>query len=406
MRRYWLSSPLILIVTNILIFGAMLARSTYVHGPDNVLLTANLNVDQLRAWGGSYGPSTLGGQYWRLASSLFLHVNISHLAWNMLFLLILSAPLDRLIGRAKTLAIYLVTGVAGALTSLCWHPTRTSVGSSGAIDGLAGVLLALLMLAKCDLPRRHTLRVLLWAALTIIFSLIAGLRYEADDNAAHVGGLLAGLIIGVLLALIAQSQAPGRLSRERRLLVSSTAAQVVLLGIVIGLRNDVIELHRGQVALDKNDAASAVVHLQKFVTRNLGDVFGHSELGYAYSKLDREEEAASEYHQVLQIEPDNPVAQYDLARVYTLNHPDQAIPLYRASLPRLQQSSDKYMNFAIALKKTGNLPEAEAAAAKGVALDPKSALSQQILIEIALQRIKAEDAAKKPKSIDQLPRPN
>src|SRR5258708_17971284 len=169
-RIKWLSAAHILIAANFLIFWAMLAHSAYIPGAPKFMDTrvfAHFDSELLRKWGGNYGFLTLSGQYWRVITSLFLHLTMLHLTINMLFRWGLGMQLDRLFGRAKTFAIYLLTGVAASLVSLGWHPTGNSVGSSGAIYGLAGVLIALLGFAKLNLPRRNFISIFLWVAFLI-----------------------------------------------------------------------------------------------------------------------------------------------------------------------------------------------------------------------------------------------
>src|SRR6266481_420855 len=129
----WLSARNILIVANTLVFFAMLFNLAYLKGPDNTPVAGNFSLEQLLRWGANYGPYTLGGQYWRVVTSVFLHLNILHLAWNMLFLWRLGGLVQRLLGNAITFAIYILTGIGGSLLSLSWHPTTVSVGASGAV---------------------------------------------------------------------------------------------------------------------------------------------------------------------------------------------------------------------------------------------------------------------------------
>jgi membrane associated rhomboid family serine protease len=171
----WLSSTQLLIAANVLMFLSMLFYGIWHSGGQRFLDTpigTGFDDKALLLWGGNYGPLTLGGQYWRVVTCLFVHLNTFHLASNMLLLWRLGKPLERLLNRKRHLIIYLFTGATSSLTSLAWHPTSLKLGSSGAIFGQAGALIALLGFGKLNLPRRQTLGIVFWLVLMTPFGLI------------------------------------------------------------------------------------------------------------------------------------------------------------------------------------------------------------------------------------------
>jgi membrane associated rhomboid family serine protease len=225
----------------------MLCHSIWLSGVQRFLDTRigeYFDRKVLLLWGGDYGPLTLGGQYWRVLTSPFVHLNAFHLGINMFFLWGLGRQLDRLLARTQTLAIYLLTGVAGCLASLAWHPTYLHAGSSGAIYGQGGVLIALLALAKLNLPRRRTLGILLWIVFMMPFGLLLGHPDKTINYAAHAGGLLSGLAIGVFLAWSLRGPLSQRATRQRWALEITAFILFVSFGGVIAMRHQVVTYDR------------------------------------------------------------------------------------------------------------------------------------------------------------------
>lgn len=142
------------------------------------------------------------GQFWRLLTSIFLHAGIIHLVANLYALLFVGAVLEKAIGKNKFLLAYIVTGVFASLSSLIFHDNIVSVGASGAIFGLFGVLLALLHFKEFNVTDISKKNLLLSVGLFIFYNIIYGFNKPGIDNAAHIGGLLSGFIIGLSYYLI------------------------------------------------------------------------------------------------------------------------------------------------------------------------------------------------------------
>ncbi|HEV7673312.1 MAG TPA: rhomboid family intramembrane serine protease [Candidatus Angelobacter sp.] len=160
---------------------------------------ASFPADELLLWGGNYRPYTIGGgQFWRVVTYMFLHENLLHLGWNLLFLWRLGRLLDLLLGPVNTFAIYLFSGIGCALSSLCCSPTLIHVGASGGNAGLAGALICLVVFAKLNLSQRNWRSVFLWAALLTPIAIISGFRTEGVDSAGHLGGFVSGFLIGAV----------------------------------------------------------------------------------------------------------------------------------------------------------------------------------------------------------------
>ena len=141
-------------------------------------------------------------QYGRFLWSMFLHAGIEHLFNNMVMLYFMGTMIEKEIGHLPYGVIYFLSGLGGGLLSLYMklmlgNPAG-SVGASGAIFGLDGLLLAMVLFYRRPMPMVTPLRVCLMIAL----SLYAGLTSGNIDNAAHFGGLLVGLILGALFCLI------------------------------------------------------------------------------------------------------------------------------------------------------------------------------------------------------------
>lgn len=146
-------------------------------------------------WGGNFRPDVFDGQYWRLLTSMFLHGGVMHLAFNMYGLLFVGIFLEPVLGSNRYLLVYILTGLLASIASIIWHPATVSVGASGAIFGLYGVFLALLTTNL--FPPEIKKPFLINTALFVGYNLLMGLAGNTD-NAAHIGGLLSGLVLGYI----------------------------------------------------------------------------------------------------------------------------------------------------------------------------------------------------------------
>src|SRR5271169_3145472 len=169
-------------------------------------------VRELVVWGANVGAITFSGEWWRLITNIFLHGGLLHIAFNMWCLWNLGQLCESLYGRWTYAAIYLVCGVGASLASAAWHPYTPSVGASGAIFGLAGALIAAFKLGEFSVPRAALSGTLRSLGAFVVYNLIFGFAMPGIDNTAHIGGLVTGLIVGALIALIApqQGQTPRR----------------------------------------------------------------------------------------------------------------------------------------------------------------------------------------------------
>lgn len=161
---------------------------------------------ELVRFGGNVGALTISGEWWRLLTNVFVHGGLLHIAFNMWCLWNLGALAEALYGRWTYAAIYLICGVGASLASAGWHPYVPSVGASGAIFGLAGALLAAFKLGEFSVPRAALSGTLRSLGAFVVYNLIFGFALPGIDNAAHIGGLVTGLIVGALIALIAPHQ--------------------------------------------------------------------------------------------------------------------------------------------------------------------------------------------------------
>jgi rhomboid protease GluP len=182
-RKNFFITP-ILIDLNILIFIAMAVSGVNIFLPDN---------ESLLNWGANFRPLTLGGDWWRLITNCFLHIGVFHLLMNMYALLYIGLLLEPLLGRTRFLSAYILTGITASIASLWWHDLTISAGASGAIFGMYGVFLAML---TTDFIEKTTRKALLTSiGIFVGYNLVFGIK-AGIDNAAHIGGLLGGLVIG------------------------------------------------------------------------------------------------------------------------------------------------------------------------------------------------------------------
>ncbi|MCR5754331.1 MAG: rhomboid family intramembrane serine protease [Acetatifactor sp.] len=147
----------------------------------------------------SVGGVVAGKEFWRIATAMFLHGDINHLFNNMVLLFFMGAMIEKEVGHIKYAICFFLSGIGGNLLSLMYKilmgEMAASLGASGAIFGLDGLLLALVLFSKRKIENVTPARVVLMIAL----SLYSGFTGANIDNAAHVGGLLTGLLLGILL---------------------------------------------------------------------------------------------------------------------------------------------------------------------------------------------------------------
>jgi rhomboid protease GluP len=211
-----------LVGANVLIFVAMAVAGAGLLHPEALVHIA---------WGSNFGPLTVGGEWWRLATSTFIHFGVLHLLFNMWVLWSTGGLVERLFGHLRFTAIYAVAGVVGSLASVTWNPLVNSAGASGAIFGLIGAQLAFFLRGGHRIPpeviRAQRASILGFIAYSVIF----GLTVPGIDNAAHLGGLACGFCMGWLLARPLGAYSSVRVARGGIVLAALLACAIVPAGI-------------------------------------------------------------------------------------------------------------------------------------------------------------------------------
>ncbi len=165
---------------------------------------AVFDADIMLSMGAMSYSTVMDGAWYQLITSFFLHFGFSHLFNNMILLTYTGCELERRIGSIPYLCMYMLFGIAGNLVSLFWHHGGeeyvVSAGASGAIYGVIGALLVLLIMQQIKSPDLSPRRII----AMIVISIYHGLTSTGVDNGAHIGGLVAGLVGGFLLSKISQ----------------------------------------------------------------------------------------------------------------------------------------------------------------------------------------------------------
>jgi membrane associated rhomboid family serine protease len=278
----------------------------------------------IAGWGANIGQLTLGGEYWRLVTAGFIHANFFHIAFNMWCLLSLGRLSERLFGRWQTAAIYLVTGVGGALLSIAYNWDRSEVGASAAIFGIAGAILAGLKfgnLAVSAGERKSVISSLIFF-IVVNFALGTGsLPFLGGntDNMAHLGGFITGLLIGLPM---------GAFARHHRLYQLATV--VVTTGLLFAATRELVQMHPGaglavriERALHQQDYASAIPMLEEYTASNPENARGFLFLGHAYEQTNQKDKAVAAYERALKINPELSVAKEALDEIRGNSSPEK-----------------------------------------------------------------------------------
>ena len=169
----------------------------------------------LIAWGGDVPLLTLTGDTWRLLTAMFLHGGIVHLGLNMYVLAFTAPVVEYEFGTARMLAIYLAGGLLASCASVWWAEVRStpanmlalmtvSVGASGAVMALFGSLLTGLVLPTprfAHLPKHRQPGLNKGLIQAVAINVGMGFLIQGVDNSAHIGGLLGGIAVGLLMAV-------------------------------------------------------------------------------------------------------------------------------------------------------------------------------------------------------------
>jgi membrane associated rhomboid family serine protease/cytochrome c-type biogenesis protein CcmH/NrfG len=330
---------------------------------------------ELVQWGANAGALTLSGEWWRLLTCVFIHGGLLHIAFNMWCLWELGALAESLYGRWTFATLYLLCGVGASLASVIWNVHVLSVGASGAIFGLAGALIAAFKLGEFSVPRAAlsgTLRSLL---IFVGFNLIFGAASGVTDNAAHVGGLLTGLILGALVARFAPRQEDG----PPRVLIFGAAILAMVGGAYalahhygLPLRLGRANYGRARIEID-NSTPEMIAHLRQLVKRQPTFVPAHVALAKLYSGQHQFSSAEAELKRALELDPKDTEARLDLGNAYlNQNRPQDAENSFSGAVAQDANNADAHFGMGLALAAEKNDQAAVEEYKAAARLDPQS----------------------------------
>ena len=335
-RRAWPVATLAILALNLAVF----LLETF-HGDPS-------RPDVVLDFGASFGPYIRRGEYWRLVMPIFLHGGWWHLALNGYAIYVLGPFLERLYGYGRFVLLYVACGIGSSLLSSRLS-SNVSVGASGAIFGMAGVMLVAGYLHREAIPR-HWMRVFGRGMLPfIVLNLALGYAIPRIDNWGHLGGLATGLVLALLVPPLAHDRVLGSEGERPSQAVVVLPIAVVALAMFATFANyrtshEVTRiLAEGEQFRRNNQPDRALERFQEAARRAPRDDRPHLELGALYLSQKKLDNAIQEYQEAARLSPGSPEPQVGLGMAYQL----------KGDAARAQQA------FATALQQDPKSPDAQ-----------------------------------------------
>jgi membrane associated rhomboid family serine protease len=251
-RTPWVVVTPTLVALNVAIFVFMLFGAGALSDPQTLV-----------GWGANFGPRTTNGEWWRLATSMFVHSGMLHLVVNVAALVSIGFILERLVGGLAVAAVYVAAGVLASLVSLSVYPLSVSAGASGAIFGLYGLLLAssiwtMLRHSSVTIPLMAVKRLGPAAAVFMLYTV----ANDGLGSTAELTGLVTGLVCGLVLARRVNDGKPP--ARRVAAAMAATVAIAVAAAVVLHGVTDVRPEMARVVAVEDRTATAYQTAVGRF----------------------------------------------------------------------------------------------------------------------------------------------
>jgi membrane associated rhomboid family serine protease/tetratricopeptide (TPR) repeat protein len=321
-RRYYpVVATYVILAVNVSVFILM------------TLAGGSKNVQVLLSFGASYGPFFRAGEYWRLVMPMFLHIGVAHLATNMFGLVLLGYFLEPLYGYGRFSLIYVLSGMAGSLLSM-EASAHIAAGASSAIFGIAGAMLVTGFLHPEAVPWRWKNVFGIGILLVIVVNLGFGHFVKHIDNWAHLGGLLCGISLALLIPPARLRSGASAWSQRPAQPVTIVPATLVVIAIVAtashyvkaGELTSLLQASGRMDALHQPDRALSLLQQAQRIAPHNFQVC--EALGALYLERRQYGRAISELEQALRLDPSSSRDAVALAEAYNaLHQPQRALSL-------------------------------------------------------------------------------
>lgn len=281
----------------------------------------SMQISNLVKYGAKYNFAIEQGEWWRLITSMFLHIGWLHFIMNSFALFYLGTLVEKIYGNWRFFVIYFIAGLVGSIASYSFN-TNIAAGASGAIFGCFGALLYFGVIHKKVFFRTIGMNVIIIIAINIGF----GFFVPMIDNSAHIGGLVGGFLAAAIV----------HLPKHKRSNIQwlSFLGTIALIGglTYFGLINEnksgsaLVELQYAQELLQEDNFEQAFPLLEKAVEKNTDLPEAYFLLAYAQAKTEQYELALNNFLKTVELRDNFHEAHYNLALIYIeFEQYDQAI---------------------------------------------------------------------------------
>lgn len=327
----------------------------------------------LMPFGANFGAYSLSNQPWRMLTAIFLHAGLLHIVCNMWALLNLGLLAELLFGAGPFLLLYLMAGIAGSLASSWWHIGAVGVGASGAIFGIAGALLPALALHPNPRLRSALRGSLLSIGIFVAYTLTYGAQVKHTDNAAHIGGLLMGIVLGFALPAIPVRTAE---LNSRRVVAFLAGAAILASGYFWAQhqRRAAIEFAQAFEYSEKGDLPRALDYAQRSVRHDPKIASSRFLLGGLYMQQGDNQRAVETLRRAVALKPDFASGYSQLCMAtWRLEQLGEAVAACRRAAELDPRDPDKQSTLGLVLHANGELAESTKAFGRALALRPNGA---------------------------------
>jgi rhomboid protease GluP len=326
------------------------------------LMGGSTHITTLLSFGAMYRPLFMAGEYWRLLTPLFLHIGLLHLLFNMYALLILGRVVEQLYGSTRYMYLYLISGIGGAVGSVLFSKA-VSAGASGAIFGVSGVALVAGYRYRDQIPSNFRSMVGRGIVPFVLYNLVYGALNRGIDNYAHLGGLITGAGLALLIPPLRPEERP--LDRGLLAFGNLLPLGLILVSFFFPLRAH-FEMKRVEVDFER---------------------------ALSLEKEERYDESIASYQRALKMRPDLPSIHNNLAVLYTRQgRYEEAEREARAAVGLDDGEAMYHQTLGAVLWHQRRIQEAVDQYHRATELDPKNAELHEALAAIYQEQLHLKDA--------------